>query len=177
MMIAIGVGSNIEPRETYIIEAIRRLQEHPAIQLYDVASLYETEPVGYTEQGAFLNTIALLQSDLSPQAVLEQCLEVERLLGRVRQERWGPRTIDLDVLLYKEQEVCEAELIIPHPRMQERRFVLVPLAEVAAGQMVRGKTVAALLAATSDTNQVAVYRPQSCLKQALTVQGVQWSHG
>ncbi len=93
--------------------------------------LYRTEPVGYTDQDWFVNAAALLETGLAPQRLVRALLEIEAELGRVREERWGPRVIDLDLLFYEQQVIDEAELQLPHPRLHERRFVLTPLADVA----------------------------------------------
>ena len=124
---AIGLGSNLGDRARHIADAIGALAETGS--LVRVSSLYETAPVGGPKQGAYMNAVALIETDLSPQDLLGRCLEIERHQGRERRERWGPRTLDLDVLLYGDQTVALESLTIPHPRMTERRFVLEPLLE------------------------------------------------
>ena len=94
------------------------------------SGIYETEPVGYVDQSAFLNMVIQIHTDLSPEALLVTLLAIENRLGRTRDLRWGPRTIDLDLLLYGDHQLTTPDLIIPHPRMHERAFVLVPLSEV-----------------------------------------------
>jgi len=127
----IGLGSNIEDRELHLTEAIRLLQQYPEIHIRRSSSVYETDPVGFTEQAAFLNMVIQVETDLLPAALFSRMLAVEQQLGRVRDIRWGPRTIDLDLLLYGQQQLNEPELLIPHPRMAERAFVLIPLLEIA----------------------------------------------
>ncbi|MEX2459884.1 MAG: 2-amino-4-hydroxy-6-hydroxymethyldihydropteridine diphosphokinase [Paenibacillaceae bacterium] len=127
----IGLGSNIEDRELHLTEAIRFIQQHPAIQIRRCSSIYETDPVGFTEQAVFLNMVIQVETYLKPAELFSYMLTVEQQLGRVRDIRWGPRTIDLDLLLYGQQQSNEPELFIPHPRMTERAFVLVPLLEIA----------------------------------------------
>ncbi len=95
-----------------------------------MSSLYETAPIGGPEQGPFLNAVAVIDTELPASKLLERCLQIERNSGRERRERWGPRTIDLDILLYGDEEIDEPDLTVPHPRMTERRFVLEPLLEV-----------------------------------------------
>ena len=126
----LGFGSNIGERERILAEAVARLREHPSIRVSAVAPLYETEPVGVTDQPAFLNTVCRITTSLDPEALLEATLDIERELGRVRTIRWGPRTIDIDVLLYDNQEIRTPALTVPHPRLMERAFVLVPLLDV-----------------------------------------------
>lgn len=138
----VGLGANLGDREATIGAAIAAL---PGVVA--VSELRETDPVGVTEQPAFLNGAVALETDLSPRELLESLLAVERALGRERRERWGPRTIDLDLLLYGSETVDEPGLTVPHPRLHERRFALEPLAELDLEIMVPGRgRVADLLA-------------------------------
>ncbi len=107
-----------------------------------VSSLYETPPWGPVPQGPYLNACVAIETRLSPRALLELCLAIERAHGRERRVRWGPRTLDIDVLAYAGRTVEEPDLHIPHPRLTERAFVLVPLAEIAPGLVIGGRTVA-----------------------------------
>ena len=127
----IGLGSNIEDREFYLAEAIRLLQENSDIHISRCSSIYETDPVGYTEQAAFLNMVIKVETGLKPSELFSHMLAVEQQLGRVRDIRFGPRTIDLDLLLYGQHQLDQPELLVPHPRMAERAFVLIPLLEIA----------------------------------------------
>lgn len=111
-------------------QAVRLLTEHPQITVEKISSLYETEPVGYTEQDSFLNMVVYVKTGLSAFSLLDACQEVEERLERRRTIRWGPRTIDLDILLYNQDNMETERLIIPHPRMHERAFVLTPLLEL-----------------------------------------------
>jgi 2-amino-4-hydroxy-6-hydroxymethyldihydropteridine diphosphokinase len=124
---AVGLGSNVGDRAFHIADAIRGLAAAGA--LVRVSSMYETAPVGGPEQGNYLNAVVVLDTNLSPGDLLEHCLAIEQEHGRERRERWGPRTLDLDILLYGAEVVTEPDLTIPHPRMMERRFVLEPLLE------------------------------------------------
>jgi 2-amino-4-hydroxy-6-hydroxymethyldihydropteridine diphosphokinase len=126
----IGLGSNLGDREENLRGALERLNELGRVR---VSSFRETEPVGVTDQPRFVNAAAELETDLSPQDLLARLLEIERDLGRdrARERRWGPRTIDLDLLLYGDQVLDEPGLKVPHPRLDERRFVLEPLHELA----------------------------------------------
>ncbi|GIP41322.1 2-amino-4-hydroxy-6-hydroxymethyldihydropteridine pyrophosphokinase [Paenibacillus sp. J31TS4] len=127
----IGLGSNMGDRGAYLAQALRQLGEHPGICVESCSRVYETDPVGFVEQGAFLNMVARLATGLSPLALLDVLQETEARLGRKREIRWGPRTIDLDLLLYDKLQLETERLLLPHPRMGERAFVLVPLADVA----------------------------------------------
>ncbi len=139
MLVYIGVGANLGDREATIRTALDRLDAEEEIEVVRVSSLRETDAVGYLDQPRFLNGAAALETDLPPRELLERMLAVERELGRVRDgPRFGPRTIDLDLLLYGDAVVDEPGLLIPHPRMAERAFVLEPLAELDPELVVPG---------------------------------------
>lgn len=144
-----GVGANVgRPRET-IAAALALLDQESEVELVAVSTLRETDPVGYEEQPRFLNGVAELVTELSPRELLVRLLAIETLLGRVRGQgpRFGPRTIDLDLLLYGKEVVDEPGLTLPHPRLHERRFALEPLAELDPTLEVPGRgPVQALLA-------------------------------
>jgi 2-amino-4-hydroxy-6-hydroxymethyldihydropteridine diphosphokinase len=144
----IGLGANLGDREATIRRAIELLDEDPAIEVTAVSTLRETDPVGVEDQPRFLNGAVALETELPPRALLERLLDVERQLGRVRSgPRFGPRTIDLDLLLYDGQIVSESGLEIPHPRLHERAFVLEPLSELDPALEVPGRgSVQAFLA-------------------------------
>jgi 2-amino-4-hydroxy-6-hydroxymethyldihydropteridine diphosphokinase len=136
----VGVGSNLGDREETIRRAVGLLQDAEGVDVVSVSTLRETEPWGPVEQPPFLNGALEVETDLGPEALLAVLLGVERALGRVREgERWGPRTIDLDVLLYDDVIVDEPGLTVPHPRLHERRFALEPLAELAPEAVVPGR--------------------------------------
>jgi 2-amino-4-hydroxy-6-hydroxymethyldihydropteridine diphosphokinase len=126
----IGLGANLGDREENLRAALELLGKLGPLR---VSSFRETDPVGVTEQPRFVNAVAELETDLGAGALLQQLLEIERELGRdrSREERWGPRTIDLDILLYGNEVIEEPGLTVPHPRLAERRFVLEPLHELA----------------------------------------------
>ncbi|OMF25300.1 2-amino-4-hydroxy-6-hydroxymethyldihydropteridine diphosphokinase [Paenibacillus sp. FSL H8-0548] len=126
----IALGSNMGDREQLLLSAIALIDAHPAIEVSKVSGMYETDPVGYTDQPSFLNMTLAVRTKLTPLMLLRQLLALEQELGRVRQVRWGPRTIDLDLLLYDNVRMDQEELTLPHPRMLERSFVLVPLNDV-----------------------------------------------
>ena len=139
----IALGTNIEPRDVHLSEALNLLEAHESIVIEKRSSVYQTAPVGYLEQEDFLNMVIEIQTLLEPIALLDLCQEIESKLGRKREIRFGPRTIDLDILLYNQENSTEDRLIIPHPRMKERAFVIVPLEEIAADAVFpdTGKTV------------------------------------
>ncbi|WP_186575883.1 2-amino-4-hydroxy-6-hydroxymethyldihydropteridine diphosphokinase [Aquibacillus kalidii] len=125
----IALGSNIKPRDHYLNQAIKNL-ETDDVKLVNKSSVYETDPVGYTEQDNFLNMVLEIETNLDPINLLLYCQSVELQLGRKRKLRWGPRTIDLDILLYNQENIKTEQLTVPHPRMNERAFVLIPLNEL-----------------------------------------------
>lgn len=139
-LIYIGLGSNLGDREGTIRRALELLGEGNDIELTAVSTLVETDPVGYEDQPRFVNGAAALRTDLPARDLLERMFAVERELGRTRTgPRFGPRTIDLDLLLYGQESIDEPGLRIPHPRLAERRFVLEPLAELDRNLKVPGR--------------------------------------
>ncbi|MGA0285588.1 MAG: 2-amino-4-hydroxy-6-hydroxymethyldihydropteridine diphosphokinase [Phycisphaerales bacterium] len=157
---AIGIGSNLGDRETTISAALTDLDRLPQTRLDRVSRLHETEPVGPPGQGPYLNGAALLRTTLPPRRLLEALLAIERSFGRDRanEVRHGPRTLDLDLLLYGDLVLDEAGLTIPHPRMTERRFVLEPLSEVGGELMhpVHGASVDSLRRAVATAGRAGV---------------------
>lgn len=126
----IALGANLGDREATLKEAINLLDEHPRITVLRCSNMYETDPVGYADQPDFVNMAIALQTTLAPEALLDVMLQTEQVLGRERIIRWGPRTVDLDLLWVEGHQLSTAHLILPHPRMFERAFVLVPLADI-----------------------------------------------
>ena len=126
----VGLGCNLGEREALMRQACDDLAHLPETTLVRASSLYETEPVGDTEQPEFLNAVAMLDTTLTARQLLWNLQLIERRLGRVRTQRWGPRTMDLDLLLYGDLVLDEAELRLPHPELTRRAFVLVPLVEL-----------------------------------------------
>jgi 2-amino-4-hydroxy-6-hydroxymethyldihydropteridine diphosphokinase len=142
----LGLGSNVGDREALLKAALDKLQS-PGLRMLRVSNLYETEPIGLREQAWFLNLAAEFECDLFPRQLLQRCLRVERELGRKRTVVNGPRTIDIDILLFGSAVIKTADLEIPHPRFRERRFVLAPLAELnpTLRDPVTGRTIAEML--------------------------------
>jgi len=136
----VGLGANLRDREATLRRAIELLREDGDIDVLEVSTVRETDPVGFTDQPRFLNAAVALETDLSPQSLLERLLAVERRLGRTREgQRFGPRTIDLDLLLYGDETVNEPGVTVPHPRLHERRFALEPLVELDPDLVVPGR--------------------------------------
>jgi 2-amino-4-hydroxy-6-hydroxymethyldihydropteridine diphosphokinase len=144
----VGLGSNLGDRESALRSALELLAAEPGIELVASSSFRETDPVGDEDQPLFLNAAACVESDLPPRALLERLLSIEQRLGRTRTgPRYGPRVIDLDLLLYNDDTVDEPGLRVPHPRLAERAFALEPLVELDPDLVVPGLgTVSALLA-------------------------------
>lgn len=126
----VSLGSNIEDRELYLHQAVEMLRQDENIVDIRSSNLYETEPIGYTEQPLFLNMAIRLHTTYTSLQLLHCLQRIEQQLGRTREIHWGPRTIDLDLLMFNQEHVNTSELQLPHPRMAERAFVLVPLMEI-----------------------------------------------
>ncbi len=126
----VGLGANLGPREVTLLRAVDLLAETEGVDVLQVSQLRQTEPFGVVDQPPYLNGAVVVDTTLTPRELLERLLEIERQLGRVRDVRWGARTIDLDLLVYGDLSVDEPGLRVPHPRLAERRFALEPLAEL-----------------------------------------------
>jgi 2-amino-4-hydroxy-6-hydroxymethyldihydropteridine diphosphokinase len=134
----IGMGSNMEDRFNYLKQGILLLHKEKNITLTNLSSIYETAPVGYTEQSAFLNMVVEVETTYNPQELLSCLQKIEAACHRERIIRWGPRTLDLDILLYNNEDIKEENLSVPHPRILERAFVLAPLVEIAPSACILG---------------------------------------
>ena len=133
----LGLGSNLDDRLTNLRQAVDLLQRTPRIRVIRSSRVYETKPIG-PPQPDFLNAVVQIETTVTPSALLAACRRVEDGMGRVRGERWGPRVIDVDILTYGREVVDELDLMIPHPRMHERAFVMVPLLELDADPALPG---------------------------------------
>ncbi len=155
----IGLGTNMGDRRTNLTRAAEALSKLERTSVKKVSHVYETEPVGFEEQGKFLNCVAAIATCLEPTELLQNLLGIEKDMGRVRTVRWGPRVIDMDILLYEGVTIRTAELEIPHPRMWQRAFVLVPLKDVIAATCFTelSERIDAALAACGDRNGVRLY--------------------
>jgi 2-amino-4-hydroxy-6-hydroxymethyldihydropteridine diphosphokinase len=160
MRIVLGLGSNIGNREARLREAIGALR-HRGIQALRSASLYLTEPRDFVYQPWFINTVVEVETSLDPVGLLEQCLAVEREAGRIRDQMRGPRPIDIDILFFGESQIQTANLTIPHPRYADRRFVLLPLSELAPDfwDPVRNLTIQQLIDRCPDPGEVRLHAP------------------
>lgn len=139
----LSLGGNIGDPAATMAAALRLLDADARTQLVAVSSLYRTPPWGKLDQPEFRNAAAALRTSHQPRGLLDLCLDIERRLKRERKERWGPRLVDLDILLFGDRQVAEPGLEIPHPRMLDRAFVLVPLAEIAPDLVLQGRAVTA----------------------------------
>ncbi|PRO64414.1 2-amino-4-hydroxy-6-hydroxymethyldihydropteridine diphosphokinase [Alkalicoccus urumqiensis] len=157
----IGLGANIGDPVTQLEEALELLDKHADIDVVRVSSFYQTAPVGVLDQPDFTNACCEISTSLQPLDLLSFLQEVEQELGRIREKRWGPRTLDLDILLFGEENIKLESLIVPHPRMHERAFVIVPLAEIAPDIVVRdGKTAAEWKETLPDAGDITKRSPQ-----------------
>lgn len=146
MEVYLALGSNLGDRQANLWQALGRLASHPLLKVLRVSSFYETRPVGDVQQGNFLNAAARASTRLEPKELLAFMLEIEAGMGRERTERWGPRVIDLDLLLYGQERIELPGLSVPHPLMYERDFVMAPLAEIASEMVLpNGKTCREML--------------------------------
>lgn len=156
MRVFISIGSNLGDRAANCREAVRRLSRYEGVRVVNASSLYETEPWGVVDQGPFVNSAVEIETDSAPQALFDLLKEIEAGMGRTSGNRWGPRVIDLDIIFYGGLVIDEERLKVPHPSMEERAFVLVPLNEIAPGLVhpVLGKKVSELLEALPSTDGV-----------------------
>jgi 2-amino-4-hydroxy-6-hydroxymethyldihydropteridine diphosphokinase len=156
----LALGSNMGDREGYLFAALRALRES-GVEIPALSGIYETAPVGYKAQGMFLNMTCMISLSLNPFELLAVLRKIENSLRRERLIRWGPRTIDLDILLYDDAAINDPELSVPHPRMFERAFVLTPLRDIWLGNEIRGRSFAELIAACADKDEVFLYKSAS----------------
>lgn len=157
----LGLGSNLGNRMAFLRSGRDALADRSAIALIRAASVYETKAVGGpAENPLFLNTALQIETSLNPQQLLATCLAIEDEFGRTRPARWAPRTLDIDILFYADQVICEANLSIPHPRLQERSFVLAPLREIASDlrHPLLDQTISELAAASAGIEDLVPMR-------------------
>ena len=159
--IYLSLGTNIGDREHNLKLAVKMLYEMDGVNVKAVSSIYETAPVGYVNQPSFFNIVVYIESNKSAFDILEICQSIENDLGRVREIRWGPRIIDLDILLFNQDNIEAENLIVPHARMFERAFVLVPLLEVAKKPLVGYLAQAQKMLSLLDINQEGVKKWKS----------------
>lgn len=154
----IGLGGNLGDPQAQMAQALRLLDASDRVRVEAVSPLYRTPPWGKTDQPDFLNSCARLRTDLDAEALLALCLVVENQLHRQRAERWGPRTIDIDLLVFGSSRIDTPGLAVPHPRLTERAFVLRPLADLDGDMPVLGRTVREWLADV-DAGGIRLHRP------------------
>jgi 2-amino-4-hydroxy-6-hydroxymethyldihydropteridine diphosphokinase len=160
----IGLGSNVGDRLQFLQRAVKHLGATIGVQVRDVSSVYETEPVGPAAQAWFLNAVVAVDTSLSPVTLLQQTQAIERALGRETTYRWGPRTIDLDILLYGDTQINTATLTIPHAELCHRAFVMIPLLELAPGLVLPdGTVVSACLSRVMPPQQVRLFASAAAL--------------
>nr|WP_321302442.1 2-amino-4-hydroxy-6-hydroxymethyldihydropteridine diphosphokinase [uncultured Trichococcus sp.] len=161
----IALGTNLEPRADHLEKALELFRSLPDVEVKRVSSVYESKPVGYLDQPDFLNLVFEAETDLLPLDLLDSCQSIEQELGRVRTIRFGPRTLDVDIVLYGAESIEEERLIVPHPRMQERSFVLLPLQELNPEFVVPewNKTINELVAGlpSKDLEEIWKYASES----------------
>lgn len=160
----IGLGSNVGDRLQFLRRAVKHLGETLCIHVRAVSSVYETEPVGPAAQAWFLNAVVAVDTSLDPVTLLQQTQAIERALGREATYHWGPRTIDLDIILYGNIQTTTATLTIPHPELCQRAFVMIPLLELAPGLILPdGTEVGACLDKLTPPQQVKLFAPAAAL--------------
>ena len=164
---ALGLGGNVGDVATAFVYALQRLRDEPGVGVLRISSVYRTAPWGKRDQPDFLNMAALIETTLPARQLLALCLDIERGMGRRRLERWGPRTLDIDILTYGEATIDEPDLTIPHPRIAERAFVLAPLAEIAPRLTIGGRGASALLALADRAGVALDPRATASVRKAL----------
>jgi len=153
----LSMGSNLGDRLELLRSGVKGLAATPGVRVVKLSSIYETTPVGVTGQPDYLNLVAAIETELTPYELLRTCLAIEKENGRERSVRWGPRTLDLDILLYDDVHMETDDLVIPHPRMKERAFVLVPLLEIEPEIVVLGQPASDWLDQIPDKGQKVRY--------------------
>jgi 2-amino-4-hydroxy-6-hydroxymethyldihydropteridine diphosphokinase len=152
----VALGSNIDEPRRQILQAFSELARLPGTRVLHRSGLYRTPPWGETDQPDFVNAVAELETTLEPLALLDALLEIERAAGRIRVQRWGPRVLDLDLLLFGTQRIDLPRLQLPHPRMHERAFVMLPLAEIAPDLRIEPYGRAAEIASKLDSQGISI---------------------
>lgn len=141
----LSLGSNMGDKKKYLYDAIKLLDSYEGVRIIKLSSLYETNPWGYTEQDLFMNLVVLIETTLSPIELLDCCQWIEQELGRVRLIKWGPRVIDVDILLFDDEKINSERLTVPHRFMKERDFVIIPLYEISPDLEIDGVKIDTLV--------------------------------
>ncbi|MDG5790179.1 2-amino-4-hydroxy-6-hydroxymethyldihydropteridine diphosphokinase [Evansella sp. AB-P1] len=161
-VVYLSLGSNEEDREAHLQYAMNKLNESKHIDIVNVSSVYETDPIGYAEQPSFLNMVIKINTDLLAEQLLKLTQKIELDGGRRRGIRWGPRTIDLDILLFNDENIKLEHLVVPHPRMFERAFVIIPFKEIEANYVFNnGKSIDYYIRQLSDKEGVYKWKSSS----------------
>lgn len=153
----LSLGSNIGDRENYLKEAVDMISRLPLTRVKKLSDIYETKPVGCINQDDFLNEVILIETGLSALELLERLQYIEIRLKRKRNLRWGPRTIDIDILLYGNMDINSPKLTVPHPRMLERAFVLIPLKDIITDKNIMGIDIDDLIKKCDDKDGVIIW--------------------
>ncbi|MFW6280964.1 MAG: 2-amino-4-hydroxy-6-hydroxymethyldihydropteridine diphosphokinase [Halanaerobium sp.] len=154
----LGLGSNIEPRLEFLKTAAQKINQNSQIKIKKESSVYLTKPYGYLEQEDFLNAVLLIETSLKPKKLLDTLLNVEKEMGRERKIEWGPRKIDIDILFYDNIDYQSSDLIIPHPEIEKRAFVLIPLLEISEKELsLKGKKLTYWLEQLDYEEKVEIY--------------------
>ena len=164
MQVFVGLGSNVGDRLGNVRAAVAALREHDDIDVVATSSVYETDPVG-PQQPDFLNAVVELATDLAAEELLRVCKQIETDVGRVHRERWGPREIDLDLLVYGDRRIESDDLVVPHPQIAARAFVLVPLEELAPALDLPGVGDSSSLLARLGCEGVRIFAPKETLEE------------
>lgn len=151
----LGLGANLQQPAMQLEEALNCLAQSDGIEVHQTSSFYRTPPWGDEQQDDFINAVVQIETDLDPLTLLHRLQSIENAMGRQRSgHRWGPRIIDIDLLLFADQTICSTELLVPHPRMHERAFVLLPLAELDAEIEIPGQGVVGALLSQLDCRRI-----------------------
>lgn len=164
----LSLGSNLGDRENNLIEAVKEIDKNIDINITGISNVYETEPVGYVEQGKFLNMAVAIETSLDPLNLLKELQQVEKMLKRTREIHWGPRTIDIDILTFDDMEINLPELVIPHPRMFERAFVLMPLMDLCVDGNLLSKNLRDYIDRCTDKSGVELFLSKSLFVSKLS---------
>lgn len=156
----IGLGSNLNHKMGNLNKAVELIEKNFKIKVLKSSSVYQTEPVGVKDQPFFLNMVLKVETEISPFELLDFLQDIEKKMGRKREMKWGPRNIDLDLLLYEDQVINTSELTLPHPQMHLRKFVLIPLAEIAKDKIhpLKQQTISELLKNLKEDSKVELFK-------------------
>jgi 2-amino-4-hydroxy-6-hydroxymethyldihydropteridine diphosphokinase len=154
----LGLGSNIEPRLEFLKTAAQKINQNSQIEIIKESSVYLTKPYGYLKQEDFLNAVLLIETSLKPKNLLDTLLNIEKEMGRERKVEWGPRKIDIDILFYDNINYKSSDLIIPHPEIEKRAFVLIPLLEISEKELsLKGENLTYWLEQLDYEEEVEIY--------------------